>query len=555
MKYLIYLVLGICMILSVCMAGCIFPLPSDQSDKPSDYTEQIELVHTFVQSVGNDITALGSSLFAEADYQADFAADSPEIAASLSNLYVHSPSSLSVYRITADNVVAAAAPKTAMFPVGYQIPSLEFDPQNFFYPAYQNICQRDTGEFQMSVIVPVYTRNGSYDGFLWYFLDPMSKILVIPARSELPRDEVHAMIMDENGVVLFSDDSKDIGRNAISMAYASGQYETAAVLEKMISTKNGTATYSTYSYGSLRYITLAAAWDTLETRVGPLTVVVGIQTAERQLVPSPTSNTDKTLEEFVQSAYLYAVKNGKDATLAAINDPNGQFVTKEYAITAIDINGTLLASAMMPGDIGENLIADTDGNGVPTIRTLVQRAKQGGGYGMYLCPNHMQNQEIEVKLSYVVPIDDTWFVSAGSYMKEKARYVDPELNNAMIEYTRQVAQYAAVNGKDATITALNTPNGPFYSENIRLIAINSTGIVLARPYDTELIGNDAAAAVDIYGGSFGRDLMVLGNSGGGMVYEYYPNRYTGENDITLMYVLPIDDTWFLASGITITAES
>ncbi|MDV0444117.1 cache domain-containing protein [Methanorbis rubei] len=555
MKYLVCLALGIFVVMSVCIAGCILPLPSDQSDESGDYIEQIKLVHIFTQSVGNSTSELGNSLFAAAEYQSDFAPDSPEVSASLSDLYVHNPSSLSVYRITADNVVAAAAPKTAMFPVGYQIPSLEFDPQNFSTLAYQDICQRDTGEFQMSVIVPVYTRNGAYDGFLWYYLDPMSKILVIPARSELPRDEVLAMILDENGVVLYSDDSKNIGQNAISAARAFGQYETAAALEKMISTKNGTTVYSTYSYGSMRYITLAAAWDTLETKTGPLTVVVGTQTAQQQLVPSPTSNTDKTLEEFVQSAYLYAVKNGKDATLAAINDPNGQFVTQEYAITAIDFNGTILASAMMPGDLGVNLIANKDANGVPTIRTLVQRAKQGGGYGMYLCPSHMQNQEIEVKLSYVVPIDDTWFVSAGSYMDEKAKYVDPELNNAMIEYTRHVAQYAAVNGKDATIAALNTPNGQFFDDNIKLVAVDSTGIVLARPYDPELIGNNIASATDIYGGSFGRDLMVMANSGGGMVYEYYPNRDLGENQITLMYVLPIDDTWFLVSGIAINAES
>ncbi|MDV0444115.1 cache domain-containing protein [Methanorbis rubei] len=553
MKYLICLILGICMVMSVCTAGCVF-LPQDQPDLSGNYDEQIEFAHKLVLSIDNQITDLGDSLFAAAEYQSDFAADSPEVIASLSDLYVDNPGSSSIYRINADNVVVAAVPESAAPRIGYHIPALDFDPHNLSSPAYMGLYHREnTGETRVSILVPIYTGNGTYDGLLCLILDPKTKTFVSPSRPELPREGFTVMILDENGNVLYSDETKHIGQNAIQLANVSGQDETVAVLERMISTTNGTASYSTYSFGSMKYVTLAVAWDTLETRIGPLTFVVGKKTSEQQLVPRPSSSTDKTLEEFARAAYLYAVKNGKDAAVAAFNDPESLFVTQEYTITAVDINGTILANAMLPGDVGVNLITDTDANGVPTVKTLVQRAKQGGGYAMYLYPDHMQNEEIKVKLSYVMPVDDTWFIVAGNYTDNKAKYVDPLLRNTMIEYTRQVAQYAAINGKDAAITALNTPHGQFYREDIRLVATDSNGTVFARPFNPELIGTNLQNVTDIYGVSLGRDLTVMANSGGGMIYQYYPNRYTNENEMTLIYVLPVDNTWFLSSGITMTA--
>ncbi|MDU9376558.1 hypothetical protein McpSp1_11800 [Methanocorpusculaceae archaeon Sp1] len=551
MKYLFSLILGICLVLSVCTAGCVLPLPTQQSDIPDYYAEQVELAHKFALGISNDTSALGNALISAIEYQSNFSADSPEVLESLRDLYMHNPSATSIYRVNADNVVVAAVPESASHRVGYQIPLLEFDPFNLAYPIYHSTYVREsTGETHLLFCVPVYTSDGIYDGFLCYVIDPKSKVLVVPSRSVIPREGVIVMVLDENGDVLYADNTKRIGQNAVLNAQIAGENETAAVMKEMLLTQNGTATYTAYSFSNMKYITIAVAWETLETRSGPLTIAVGKPITDYQTVVRPSSSTDETLEEFVQSAYLYAVKYGKDAAIETFNDPKSQFVTQQYTISAIDINGTILANPMLPGDVGVNLIANTDVNGVPIVKTLVQRAKQGGGYALYLHPDPMDNQEMKVKRSYVMPVDENWFIVAGIYTDTDEKYVDHQLQNAMVAYTRHVAQYAQTYGKDAAIDALNTPNGLFYSEDIRLVAVDSAGTILARPYNPELIGNSLLGATDIYGSSLGRDLVVLANSGGGMIYQYYPNRYTNENHMTLMYVLPIDDTWFLASGIT-----
>ncbi len=550
---LVYLIIGACVIMSVWGAGCVSLLPAPQPNQPTDnYDEQIQLVRGLVLGIDTHISDLSSVLLAAAASQSGFSADSPEVIANLSDLYVHNPSSASVYRINADNVVVASVPKSASYRIGYQIPPLGIDLVNRSTSIYLTTYQREsTGETDVSVVTPVYTKNGTYDGFISFVLNP--RMFFGSSLSDVPREGVTVLIMDKEGNVLYSDDTKRIGQNALQMANASDQDDMVALMTRMLSEKNGTVTYTGYSFGNMKYVTLASAWDTAETDYGPLTVMVGKKTTEHQLVQRPSSSTDRTLEEFVQSAYLYAVKNGKDAAVAAFNDPNSQFVTQEYTVTAVAINGTILANSMLPGDVGANQIAHTDANGVPTIRTLIQRAKQGGGYAMYLHPDPMHDQRMEVKLSYVLPVDSTWFIVSGKYMEEKARYVDPQLRDAMIEYTRQVAQYAAANGKDAAIAALNTPNGQFYREDVRLIAVDSDGTILARPYNPELIGTNVAGITDVYGGSLGRDLMTMAGAGGGMMYQYYPNQYTNENDMTLIYVLPVDDTWFLSSGIPMTA--
>ena len=91
-------------------------------------------------------------------------------------------------------------------------------------------------------------------------------------------------------------------------------------------------------------VTKVAAWDTVSPTAvrnisGP-TIIVTSNVETTQLMTYPTRSTDLKLEEFVQEAYLFAKKNGKEAALAEFSKLDGQFTTKEYYMVAFDMDGT-----------------------------------------------------------------------------------------------------------------------------------------------------------------------------------------------------------------------
>ncbi|MDR0980209.1 MAG: cache domain-containing protein, partial [Methanocalculaceae archaeon] len=462
-------------------------------------------------------------------------------------------SSTSIYRVNTDNFVVAAVPESAQSRIGHQVTNFDLDPKNMSASLYLGIYHRQSRDStDLSLIAPVYSPDGEYEGYIAFVLNPDLFFGPALTNASSARGEI-IVLLNDNGDILYCPENTLIGKNAIQLANKAG-FDTADILSRMVREKSGTATLPAYSYGFMKYVMLAAAWNTLETDYGNVTVVVSNITNTQWTVNIPSATTNDTLESFVTSAYLYAVENGQKKALAAFNDPNGQFVTRQYVIAAFDMNGTLLANALCPNLIGSDRSVLTDPNGVQILRTLVHRASQGGGHAMYLYPNTMRDQHMEIKLSYILPVNDTWFVVAGTYLDEEPTYADPFLKNEMISYVRSVKQYALENGRDAAVAELNKVDGIFFRDDILLIAVDAGGTVIARPNNPALIGSSITGITDIYGASIGRDVLSAALSGGGMQYQYMPNQFTHESEMTLIYTLPVDDTWFLAAGIPLIRE-
>jgi signal transduction histidine kinase len=53
-----------------------------------------------------------------------------------------------------------------------------------------------------------------------------------------------------------------------------------------------------------------------------------------------------------------------------------------------------------------------------TIRALAETARSGGGYVVFIWPNPAQGNRDELKIGYVLPVDDTWWVGSGVYLSE-----------------------------------------------------------------------------------------------------------------------------------------
>jgi signal transduction histidine kinase len=120
----------------------------------------------------------------------------------------------------------------------------------------------------------------------------------------------------------------------------------------------------------------------------------------------------------VHEAQEYARREGQETALASFNDPNGSFVRGDLYIFAYDDEGTTLALPLQPGLVGTSRWDTQDPDGVFFIRELALAARNGSGFVRYRYVNPGQHSQIQEKLSYVVPVDDTWWLGSGIYQED-----------------------------------------------------------------------------------------------------------------------------------------
>ena len=83
----------------------------------------------------------------------------------------------------------------------------------------------------------------------------------------------------------------------------------------------------------------------------------------------------------VDKAVAYWKANGKEKTIAEINNPKGQFsqaAKAGSAVVASDFNGQVLAFCGKPGMVGQNHLELRDPNGKYFVKELIEVAKTKG---------------------------------------------------------------------------------------------------------------------------------------------------------------------------------
>ncbi|WP_421909687.1 cache domain-containing protein [Methanolacinia petrolearia] len=255
------------------------------------------------------------------------------------------------------------------------------------------------------------------------------------------------------------------------------------------------------------------------------------------------------LTTFVDNAAVYAKENGKEAALKEFNDVNGSFIDGELYIFAYEMNGTVIALPYQQELLGTALTGISDSNGVEFINGLIDAASDGGGSIYYIYPNPEDNFQKEFKLSYVVPVDDDWFVGSGIYLPEIPAEFNILEKDELVKRVKNARDYAQANGKEKAVSDFNDLNGTFADGGEYIFAYDYEGNTLALPHQPEYIGTNRLDLLDTYG------VKILGwessaaKSGGGFVYVQYFDPDAGEARLKLCYVSPVDDEWFVGSGI------
>jgi polar amino acid transport system substrate-binding protein len=118
--------------------------------------------------------------------------------------------------------------------------------------------------------------------------------------------------------------------------------------------------------------------------------------------------------------------------------------------------------------------------------------------------------------------------------------------------------YAKVNGKEKALAEFSNRNGSFFRGELYIYAYDFNGTTVAHPVNPEKIGINRLSELDAKGNPFIRELRDMALNGSGFVQYYYINPLHGNAvEPKLGYVMKVDESWWLGSGIygTCTAPS
>lgn len=261
---------------------------------------------------------------------------------------------------------------------------------------------------------------------------------------------------------------------------------------------------------------------------------------------TPTGKAPSTpgaIKEYVDSAAAYAQQKGKDAALDAFNNRTGPFVTDDVYVYALDYSGIALALPFQQEKVGTNFSPLLDQGGKPYTNIEIQLARSGGGYILYHYPAPTDNTSSRLKISYVRPVDGTYWIGAGIYTTED-RLVDRQLR----QYVTDARTYAREHGRDAALHEFNNLNGSFIGGELYIFAYDYNGTVLSWPYRPGQVGTNRIGATDPVGEHHVQEFLDRARGGGGMVDYYSVNPETNTTQLKISYVLDVDGTWMLGAG-------
>ena len=253
---------------------------------------------------------------------------------------------------------------------------------------------------------------------------------------------------------------------------------------------------------------------------------------------------------FVDEARDFVVEQGKDKALQIFNDPKGKFVRGEHYIIAYDFNGTCLAHPYEPKMIGANVLNVTDSNGVALKRNMREVAKRGSGFTYYIWPDPAHSNAEELKLTYVLKVDEGLWLGAGTYLTGQPPIISNESREDLVAFVEGARDFALNTNKEVALYTFNDKNGKFVEGNLYIFATDSAGNTLALPNQPDLVGKNRIDIKDPNEVDINRDMIALAQSGGGFIYYIYldPARNMTPG-LKLSYITKVDDTWWLGAGV------
>ncbi len=123
----------------------------------------------------------------------------------------------------------------------------------------------------------------------------------------------------------------------------------------------------------------------------------------------------------------------------------------------------------------------------------------------------------------------------------------------MTAFVGDAAAFAQQNEKSVVLATFNDPEGgDFIDGECYIFAYDMNGTTLAHPYQPGVVGEDRTALKDANGLEIHPGCRDIAARGGGYLYFTFPNPSENyRNELKLVAIRPVDDTWYVGSGIYI----
>ena len=120
----------------------------------------------------------------------------------------------------------------------------------------------------------------------------------------------------------------------------------------------------------------------------------------------------------------------------------------------------------------------------------------------------------------------------------------------MVAFVQEAVTYAKQNGKEQALAGFSNRNGSFFRGVLYIYAYDYNGTTIAHPLNPEKIGVNRLQEPDAEGTWFITNLREAAYNGTGFTtYTYINPVHNNTVEKKLGYVMKVDETWWLGSGI------
>jgi len=558
MKYSLILLALLVMLLSPVYADQAFT----EMNKSLNYSNSTSLTQT-LEEISGDITAAIEKIQEENQKSAQ-ALSNTGISGEAATAILDTKTSNVTYAhssliISPDGIVTASSPSKYAGLIGK---NLSYQPETRYVleqkkPVITNIFLLEEGFYGISISYPIFSKDQDYLGYTDITIRPdeFFNQIIIPITEKTGYE---AYINQINGTTIYENNEVEIGKNILSDPLY-GSPEMRNLSHAVIDNKSGTAVYTFWNKFWNKQVPRETVWDTLSIdnqnwRIG---VVRNINAGDNALstVDNQTyisGNISLSIDEmtrFVRDAADYARKIGQVKACAEFNNLSGPYVSGDKSIFGYDMDSNALALPYQQGLLGKNRSNLTDVNGLAIMPAMANTARDGGGYLYFVYPNPAHENQNQLKLFRVEPVDKDWYIVSGIFMPWVKAEQDQDSINNLISRVKNAAAHVEKVGKEQAIRDFNDLNGTYADEENYIFAYDYNGTTLALPYQADLIGKDRKAYTDTYGSRIINQEIMTARDGGGFVYVVYYNPKSGENELKLCYVLPAGDNFLVGSGL------
>jgi len=546
-------------VLCISAAGCILPGTGDLKPVSEEQIDDMnDALRPVIGIVEDDMMHVTSSLWETARLLDGVPADDPKVELALYKLRSELPLSFEIGRFDRNNTLISTTryldpwwvPGVTKSRLNYPVEVLEAAGPSC---VVSDFYQYQDGDRGLMIITPVYDENGEYDGVLRlsYDIDSLFSGLTEYLKNEYGYT---LWVTHTSGLKFYDENTVEIGKYLTDdPAYQTAELKN--MVSSVLTNASGNISYHFYDTSRGEQTQVNAVWRTVYS--GPEVewrVVLTDNVPESTGTPVSDVSVEE-LKDFVEKAYVYANKVGKNEAVAAFNDPKGEFIDGELYIFAYDMNGTVLALPHQPDLIGENRWYLQDTTGIKYIQRATARANLGGGFVMSLYENPVNNFVSELKLSYVMAVDDTWFLASGIYLHDEpfsdGSYVDWHQREELVRQVRGMDYLTIVEGIPAVTDMINDPSSALHAGNLYPFAVTEDGTLLAYSMDPSLVGTNQLSMSNSYGMSVMRDVISLSQNGGGLMYSLVKDPKTGQEVYVLLCVEPADDATYFGSMLVL----